>query len=85
MEGRRKHALGMTRRDWLWIALITTLLCIVAFLILTDPEVLRWCLRILDMRNWTYWAWIGVVAAMVIALLVIRFWPAARAGKQAGK
>jgi hypothetical protein len=65
---------GTALFDWFLIIGVAALLCVVAILVLSSPTSWSWCLKRLDARNWNHWVWTGVIAALIVTLLGIRYW-----------
>jgi sterol desaturase/sphingolipid hydroxylase (fatty acid hydroxylase superfamily) len=54
---------------------VALLVACAAFLIAWYPAMWGRCLEILDVRNWTHWAWTGVGVALLAVFLLMRLWP----------
>lgn len=61
--------------NMLLVAAIVVMFCVAAGLIVSTPRYWGWCLTRLDIRNWTYWSWVGAGAAALFMLLAFRMWP----------
>ena len=76
MSERLRGVVRAVLADGVALLLIIGLLMLVAFaLAWADPPFWMRCVELLDMRGWTAWTWRGVGAALVLVLVVVRFWP----------
>lgn len=61
--------------DSFLFAAFVALLFAILLSMASDPNRWRWCLDILDVRDWRHWEWTGVGTALLGVLLLIRVWP----------
>jgi hypothetical protein len=79
MSERLRGIVRPVLADGLALLLIVGLLMLVAFVLAwTNPAFWMHCVEFLDIRGWTAWTWRGVGAALVVVLVIVRFWPGKR-------
>ena len=61
--------------DWLLAAAMVALLLIVGAFVVLSPTWWLWCINMLDVRDWSHWAWLRVVVGLLVVLATIQFWP----------
>jgi hypothetical protein len=88
-QGRRVGRFDAHKAEIEWDGIDRLLLAavgvvLVAILSMLLPPMMEWCVWLLDVRNWSLWAWLGVGLALAEILLLICFWPAT-AGEIGGK
>lgn len=71
----KKRTVFETWSDRLLLLGIALLIGYTAWLVSSSPLLWAWCLWTMDMRNWSYGVWGGVIAALLVVLLAIRFCP----------
>jgi len=76
--GNRKKPRGVVVVDWVLVAVVVVLLCLVAFWVLSSPIYWAWCLDCLDMRDWDHGVWTGATLALLGILFLMRVWPEGR-------
>jgi len=76
--GNRKKPRGVALVDWVLVAAVVALPCLVVLWVISSPSYWTWCLDRLDMRGWDRTVWIGVAGALLAAMLLIRVWPEGR-------
>ena len=75
MNRPRRIRFQLDRVEWLLIGVIAVMFFTGMFLLWASPTWWGWYLRVLDVRYWGAWMWIGVIVALVEILLMIRLWP----------
>jgi hypothetical protein len=75
MQEQKPPVRRLTWIDGCLIAATLAVASVGVHLVTQSPNLLRQCLRILDVRNWTYWTWVGIAGALLGVLLAIRIRP----------
>lgn len=72
---KRRTTWGFSIVDGLLAAGVVALLCGCVLGVASNPTWWRWCLDVLDVRDWGRWTRTGVGVALLGMLLLIRAWP----------